>query len=708
MFGLNRLSIQSKMILLLLAVALSSLAIMAWIGFQSGKSALERAVENQLRGIQVAKTSALKTKLESLRDQVISMSDSRMAIEGMKAFDQAFEQIPAESANRDVDEGLRMFYANSFIPDLRKNIDADPVIEQYFPSNSTARYLQYHYVAANPHNYDSKHFLESAPTDTSGYRKVHEQFHPLFSRAVKIFGYEDLMLIDARTLDIVYSYAKTTEFATNLEDGPYSNTKLARKAKELQFSQDRDNYKVVDFESYRPSLGKPMAFVMSPIFDGPAMIGILVLQFPVDSFNQLMTGGGKWKEEGLGETGECYLVGPDLTMRSRNRFMMESPEKYIGILRQSSLSPKIVEQIQRQGNTLGVLPVQTSSAQLALQGKSGIQEITDIRGERVISAYGPIELNSLRWGLLAEIDADEAQAPIREFGRKVLLTACGMALLSSLLALVFSNWLIRPLKLLADAAQRIGNGETGVQVAVNSGDEFGVLGNVFNGMSKSIQSQTDQLEQQVRENEELLESILPASAIAQRREGDERASQKFTDVSVIFAELIGLEQFSAEAGESKALEVLGDLIARLDETAEKYGIEKVKTIGGAYLAVCGLSVSRPDHAKRMIQFALEAVRIVAHAHRESKAELNVAIGINSGPVVGGVVGKRKFLYDLWGDTVTIAKRLVLGSSTSAIRVTQSVHERIGDQFQLQGPQHLGPSQNDVEGRAPIEVWQVLS
>lgn len=708
MFGFNRLSIQSKMILLLLTVALSSLAIMAWIGFQSGKSALERAVENQLRGIQVAKTSALKTKLESLRDQVISISDSRMAIEGMKDFDQAFEQIPAESADRNVDEGLRMFYANSFLPELRKYIDADPVIEQYLPTNSASRYLQYHYIAANPHDYDSKHVLESAPTDTSGYRKVHEQYHPLFSRAARIFGFEDLMLVDAKSLDIVYSYAKTSEFATNLEDGPYSNTKLARKAKELQFSQDRDNYKVVDFESYRPSLGKPMAFVMSPIFDGPAMIGILVLQFPVDTFNQLMTGGGKWKEEGLGDTGECYLVGPDLTMRSRNRFMMEDPEKYLGTLRQSSLSPKIVDQIQRQGNTLGVLPVQTPSAQLALQGKSGIQEITDIRGERVISAYGPIELNSLRWGLIAEIDADEAQAPIREFGRKVLLTACGMALLSSLLALVFSNWLIRPLRLLADAAQRIGNGETGVQVAVNSGDEFGVLGNVFNGMSKSIQSQTDKLEQQVRENEELLESILPASAIAQRREGDERASQKFTDVSVLFAELIGLEQFSAEAGESTALEVLGDLIARLDEAAEKYGIEKVKTIGGAYLAVCGLSVSRPDHAKRMTQFAQEAVRIVAHSHRDFKAELNVAIGINSGPIVGGVVGKRKFLYDLWGDTVTIAKRLVIGSSTSAIRVTQSVHDRIGDQFQLQGPQHLGPSQNDVEGRAPIEVWQVLS
>jgi len=701
MFGFQRLSIQSKMILLFLAVALSSLAVMAWIGYQTGKTALERTVANQLRGIQVAKTSALKTKLESLRDQVISMSDSRLVTDGMKAFTDAFTQLSNEQSPRESEEALRLFYANSFIPELKKYVEGEPIVEQYLPHLSASKYLQYHYIAANPHPYDQKGILESSQTDRSAYRAVHEQYHPAFARAAKIFRYDDLLLLDAKNLNIVYSYAKTTEFATNLEDGPYSNTKLARKAKELQFSQDRDNYKVVDFESYRPSLGKPMAFVMSPIFDGPAMIGILVLQFPVDSFNELMTGGGNWKQEGLGDTGECYLVGPDLTMRSRSRFMMENPDKYLGVLRQSSLSPRIVEQIQRQGNTLGVLPVQTESAQLALQGKSGIQEVVDIRGKKVISAYGPIELNSLRWGVLAEIDADEAQAPIREFGRKVLLTASAMALLSSLLALLFSNWLIRPLRILSDAAQRIGSGETGVQVPIRSGDEFGVLGKVFNRMSKSIQTQTDKLEEQVRANEELLSSILPASAIAQRRDGDERASQEFTDVSVLFAELIGLEDFSKEAGETKALEVLGDLIANLDEAAEKYGIEKVKTIGGAYLAVCGLSVSRPDHAKRMTQFAQEAVRIVAHAHRDFKAELHLAIGINSGPVVGGVVGRRKFLYDLWGDTVTIAKRLVLGSRTSTIRVTQSVHDRIGDQFQLQGP-----VKTDLEGRSPIEVWQV--
>jgi class 3 adenylate cyclase len=276
-----------------------------------------------------------------------------------------------------------------------------------------------------------------------------------------------------------------------------------------------------------------------------------------------------------------------------------------------------------------------------------------------------------------------------------------MALLSSLLALLFSNWMIRPLRQLIQGARRLGQGDTDVQVHVATKDEFGELGTVFNSMSRSIKTQTNKLEQQIQANEELLSSILPASAIAQRRDGDERASQQFADVSVFFAELIGLEDFSHEAGESRALNVLGDLIASLDEAAEKFGIEKVKTIGGAYLAVCGLSVNRPDHARRMAQFAQEAVRIVDHSHREFKAQLHVAIGINSGPVVGGVVGRRKFLYDLWGDTVTIAKKLASGKDGSSIRVTQSVRDRIGDQFEL-----VGPSKVELDGRPPIEAWQV--
>jgi class 3 adenylate cyclase len=271
----------------------------------------------------------------------------------------------------------------------------------------------------------------------------------------------------------------------------------------------------------------------------------------------------------------------------------------------------------------------------------------------------------------------------------------------ALLALMFSHLLTRPLRALTEGALRLGRGETDVKVRVKSRDEFGELGRVFNQMSENIKLQTERLEGQVRENQELLHSILPASAVAQRQEGDEKANREFADVSVLFAEIVGMEELGEKLGEAAALSSLGDLIEAFDEAAEESGIEKVKTIGGSYLAVCGLSVTRPDHVRRIIQFAQQMERIIGVFNRDEKAQLAISIGINSGPVVGGVVGRRKFLYDLWGDTVTIAKKLSAGNST-AIRVTSQIRERIGDQFNF-GASH----KIEAEGKAGIEAWEVV-
>lgn len=400
----------------------------------------------------------------------------------------------------------------------------------------------------------------------------------------------------------------------------------------------------------------------------------------------------------MGETGETYLVGPDSTMRSRSRFMAEDPQGFIKTLRASSVPTSVVDQIERQGNVLCALPVDSPSAAAALNGQSGIMETTDYRGEKVLSAYGPLELDSLRWAVLAEMDLAEAEAPVRAFARRVLIAASALALAFTFAALIAAHLLTRPLRLLADGARRLGAGENNVRVDVQSQDEFGELSRVFNDMSASIETQKQKLEQQVQENQELLHSILPASAVAQRREGDERASREFADVTVLFAEILGMEDFSARAGESKALALLGDLIAAFDEAAEKSGIEKVKTIGGSYLAVCGLSVHRPDHARRVIQFAQEMARIVGIFNRDENAGLSLAVGINSGPVVGGVVGRRKFLYDLWGDTVTIARKLASGEG-SAIRVTSPVRDRLGEQFTFRGP-------IKTDGKSGAEAWEV--
>jgi class 3 adenylate cyclase len=698
MLGLNRLSIQSKMILLLLAVSLASIAVMSWIGYRTAREALMQATRDRLQGVRVAKTTTLKAMLESLRDQVVSISDSKAVIEGMRAFRAAHKELGAATLSPEENAKLDAFYRDYFLPELDKNVAGTPVLDQYLPKRPSERYLQYHYTVANPHAYGEKQNLNVAPEDPSAYGQAHAELHKFFSRAVKIFGFQDMMLIDAETLDIIYSYEKTSEFGTNLESGPYADTLLGSKVRAMRQHKDRDDFKIVDFEPYRPNFGRPMGFAISPIFDGAQMSGILALQFPIDNFNKVLTGDFKWKEEGMGETGETYLVGPDSTMRSRSRFMVEDPEGFVKTLRASSVPTSVVDQIERQGNVLCALPVDSPSAADALNGQSGIMETTDYRGEKVLSAYGPLELDSLRWAVLAEMDLAEAEAPVRAFARRVLVAASALALAVTLAALIAAHLLTRPLRQLADGARRLGAGENNVRVDVQSQDEFGELSRVFNDMSASIETQKQKLEQQVQENQELLHSILPASAVAQRREGDERASREFADVTVLFAEILGMEEFSARAGESKALALLGDLIAAFDEAAEKSGIEKVKTIGGSYLAVCGLSVHRPDHARRVIQFAQEMARIVGIFNRDENAGLSLAVGINSGPVVGGVVGRRKFLYDLWGDTVTIARKLASGEG-SAIRVTSPVRDRLGEQFTFRGP-------IKTDGKSGAEAWEV--
>ena len=694
----NRLSIQSKMILLLLAVSLASIAVMSWIGYRTAREALMQSARDRLQGVRVAKTTTLKAMLESLRDQVVSISDSKAVIEGMRAFRAAHRELGAATLTPEENAKLDAFYRDYFIPELDKNVEGTPVVEQYLPTRPSERYLQYHYTAANPHPYGEKQELDAAPGDTTAYGQTHADLHKFFARAVKIFGFEDMMLVDADTLDIIYSYEKTSELGTNLENGPYANTLLGSKVRAMRQQKDRDDFKIVDFEPYRPNFGRPMGFAISPIFDGAQMTGMLLLQFPIDNFNKVLTGDFRWKEEGMGETGETYLVGPDGTMRSRSRFMYSDPKGFIEALRRSSIPTSVVDQIARQGNVLCFLPVDSPAAEAALNGQSGIMETTDYRGEKVLSAYGPLELDSLRWGVLAEMDMTEVEAPVRAFARRVVISAAALALAVTLVALLVANMLTRPLRQLAEGARRLGAGETDVRVDVKSQDEFGELAAVFNDMSANIKSQKEKLERQIQENQELLHSILPASAVAQRREGDEKANREFADVTVLFAEVIGMEEFSARAGETKALALLGDLIAAIDEAAEKSGIEKVKTIGGSYLAVCGLSVHRPDHARRVVQFAQEMARIVAIFNRDEDAGLSLAVGINSGPVVGGVVGRRKFLYDLWGDTVTIARRLASGEG-AAIRVTSSVHNRLGDQFTFRGPIKAG----DKSG---AEMWEV--
>lgn len=700
MLGLERLAVQSRLIVLLLAVSLGSILAIGWIGYRSARDTITHVVRQQLQSVRHSRTTALVDMLKGLRDQVLSISDGRMATEGMEGFRRGFAGLEDASLKPEQEEELRAWYAEEFIPELKTHLGGAPMIEQYMPAEPRQRYLQYHYLLPEQARVGTEGERASPPesTDDSEYGIVHQAVRDRMERAASLFGYEDILLIDDDTLEIVYSLKKRPDYATNLKTGPYAGTNLARAAALLAHARDKDAFRIADIEAYVPDAGLPVGFVLSPIFNGPEMIGILALEFPVDRIVGITTGRGEWEREGMGKTGECYLVGPDLMMRSRSRFMVEDREGFIASLRRSSLPSSTVDQIERQGNVINQLPVRTPAAEESIRGREGLAIIDDYRGVPVLSSYGPLDLDSIRWGVIAEMDVDEAYAPIRAYARHALLAATGLSLGTALLALVASWLLVRPLRQLTDAARRIGAGEVGVRVALDSRDEFGELARTFNQMSESLRQQRRELEEKARENQELLLNILPAAAVAQRRDGDEKATRAFADVTVLVAEFVGLDSASGPGTERQAMDLVSDLIAACDEATERCGVEKVRAVGSAYLAVCGLSLPRPDHAARTVQFGRDLCRIVAEFNRLHGTALSVSVGVNSGPVVGGVVGRQKFLYDLWGDTVAIASRLA-AQHGQAVVVTEPVRDRLVDLHTFEGPIDV-----EVRGKGMVKTW----
>jgi class 3 adenylate cyclase len=327
----------------------------------------------------------------------------------------------------------------------------------------------------------------------------------------------------------------------------------------------------------------------------------------------------------------------------------------------------------------------------------------DYRGVPVLASYGPLEVEGDRWAIIAKIDQAEVFAPIRAHGRKVLAYCVGVILLVTLLASILAHIFTKPIRKLTAGARAVAGGRTDVVVQVDTNDEFRDLAVSFNAMTWSLQAKSELIEQQVRENEELLLNILPGPVAARMKGLDDagRLTESFADVTVLFADLDGFTELAEIMRPDEAIGLLHDLVVAIDDAAERFGVEKVKTIGTSYMAVCGLSIQRPDHTNRVIDFAREILRIVRRFNLERDVQLGVKIGVNAGPVVGGVVGRTKFIYDLWGDTVNVAHAMKPLGRDDVICVTQTVRDRLRDLHEFSS---LGTV--DLRGKGPIPTWTV--
>jgi len=200
-------------------------------------------------------------------------------------------------------------------------------------------------------------------------------------------------------------------------------------------------------------------------------------------------------------------------------------------------------------------------------------------------------------------------------------------------------------------------------------------------------------------SEGLLLNVLPAPIADRLKQGEEVIADRFPEVTVLFADLVDFTASSDRSSPERVVRVLADLFTAFDRLAARHGLEKIKTVGDAYMVAGGLPVPRPGHAEAVAEMAL-AIREEAGRHRDPTGRpLQVRIGIDSGPVVAGVIGTAKFSYDLWGDTVNTASRMESRGVAGCIQVTDRAYRRLRDRYRFE---RRGPVQ--VKGKGELVTW----
>jgi adenylate cyclase len=202
-------------------------------------------------------------------------------------------------------------------------------------------------------------------------------------------------------------------------------------------------------------------------------------------------------------------------------------------------------------------------------------------------------------------------------------------------------------------------------------------------------------------SERLLLNVLPPTVAARLKRRDEVIADRFEEATVLFADIVGFTPLSAALPPESVVELLDDVFSAFDRLADEHGLEKIKTIGDAYMVAGGIPVARRYHCEAVADMALAMLR-ECDGRRAGANSLRLRIGVDTGPVVAGVIGRRKFIYDLWGDTVNTASRMESHGVPGSIQVTERVHERLCDRYRFEPREPI-----DVKGKGIMPAWILL-
>ena len=335
--------------------------------------------------IRESRAREVERTMASVQQAVVLDSRNDSAVQASLAFNAGFAALAAQAPSAEQTSAVDSFYSDTFGPRYDDATGTQADVDLITPSTRAQTYLQSLYTVPFDDDYDASLAFDAAD-DGSEWSAARAEYHDYFREMVTQLSYEDALLLDTDG-NVVYSAFSGVDLGTNVETGPYSRTNLREVYDEVLESNTVDSSFTTDFEPYLPSLGAPTAWIASPVGTGADVSGVLAIQVPVDAINDVMTGDESWGRDGLGDTGEAYLAGPDLTMRSSSRELIEHPETFAADVISHGTPTSVANRQVETGSSVLLQPAGTTAVQAALEGRTATTVNTDYLGHEVLAAY---------------------------------------------------------------------------------------------------------------------------------------------------------------------------------------------------------------------------------------------------------------------------------------------------------------------------------
>ncbi|NJL91105.1 MAG: HAMP domain-containing protein [Coleofasciculaceae cyanobacterium SM2_1_6] len=417
----------------------------------------------------------------------------------------------------------------------------------------------------------------------------------------------------------------------------------------------------------------------------------------------------------IGKTGQAFIIdrsGSMLSSSTKEPLTTGQGENSKLVIATQSEEPLVRETAQYLQRQFGSFDQIERSQQLDY----------NLNGQRQLVQISPLnDGRGINWLIVVVVPEADFMEQIDANTKNTILLTLAALMIAILLGMRTSHWIARPLLRLAEASRSIAQGNLDQQVEETSTiAEVATLSQSFNGMSRQlkdsvealhlaneelearVERRTGELRKEKERSEQLLLNILPAEIADRLMRTNESPAEHFEEATILFADIVGFTSLSARMEPLQLVAGLNQIFSAFDQLTEKYGLEKIKTIGDAYMVVGGLPVSRPDHAEAIANMALDMQAYMQNMDNVFGESLQIRIGINTGSVIAGVIGIKKFIYDLWGDVVNVASRMESHGKPGYIQVTEATYKRLQDKYFFESRGTI-----EVKGRGEMMTYWLI-